>query len=117
VKLRLCGICHQRGHFSTKCPLRFLPLVFSLISCSDAIASQPEPLPNPCHQDYIDEVNLVSCYSLVHFYCTNGLDQWIYVPAEGANFMGTVCYQDENTTHVYACVDDHSTFRAAVRCR
>lgn len=91
-------------------------LMLGCSASSEPTASQKEAWPNYCYFDYYDTVDLPSCTSLVHFHCKDGDSQWIYLPAEGSNWIGTTCYQDPDHTYVYVCVDDHTTFRAEVRC-
>ncbi len=96
----------------------FLLIAISLLGCASApedTGSQDQDWFNQCHQENVFPITQDGqCANYVHFWCDDGNNQYLPVPALASNWIGTTCYQDETNNYVYVCLVDHN--QAVVRC-
>lgn len=95
-----------------------LLLLLTMLACSaspEPVESQTEHWFNTCSLTPVEN-NIPACSTLYHFTCKDGDSQYLWIPAEGSNWLGTTCYQDSTGSYVYVCVDDTTTGKAEVRC-
>lgn len=93
-------------------------LSLAMLACSSAqepTATQTEHWFNTCNIQPQDH-DLETCSTFVHFTCKDGDSQFLWVPAEGATWLGTQCITTPEQTYVYVCVYDSTTGWADVRC-
>jgi len=77
-----------------------LPLF--LLGCSvENVGHQEEEWFDYCKMEYTPI--LPECYNRIHLTCLDGADDIVVAPAEGSNYIGTVCYQELDKQWFYVC--------------
>lgn len=79
-------------------------LCLSLFGCSsENIGQQETGWKDLCKFQYTPIISDDRCDNIIHFTCLDGADEILIVPAEGADWIGTACYQELDKQYVYVC--------------
>lgn len=81
--------------------MKYLHLLL-LCACSvETIRQQEQGWFDYCKMEYTPL--LPECANRIHLTCLDGANDIVVAPAEGSNYIGTVCYQELDKQYVYVC--------------